>query len=82
MKTCNIYLTTKDGQLLIGKITLDGTLLTVTSIAGKGTDMPSFLTDSHYVNGKMITSKQDPKAWFEALPRTYSGSYLRAEMVA
>lgn len=77
---CEILKTTKDGQKVICTLTLEGDSVIAD---GDSADLEtSLLTKKHRVGGKLIGATDDPKAWFEALPATYSGDYLRARMVA
>lgn len=72
--------TTRDGQVVIGTITLEGETIRVLS------DSPnveaSVLDTPANIDGKRVYAKDDAKAWFEALPSTFSGDYVRARIVS
>lgn len=72
--------TTRDGQVVIGTITLDGETIRVSS---DNPNLEASLVDTPAnINGKQVYAKDDARAWFEALPRTFSGDYLRARIVS
>lgn len=78
-KTCNIYLTTREGLQLAAVITLAGTEVSARVVGGK-LNLGNILNDAHLTKDKKVTLQDDPVAWFNSLPTHYSGSYMRAEM--
>lgn len=80
MQTCELWKTMAGDDLLVGRITLDGTNIQGTAMAGK-INIAKVMAQPHYINGQMVSMDADPVAWFNALTTQYNGTYLRAQMV-
>jgi hypothetical protein len=76
-----ILQTTAEGQILAGTFSLDGKKLKIEANNGYEHMMKSI---SEYVcidDEEEVTSEENPKRWIELLPKNFSGSYVRAEVV-
>lgn len=82
-RICELISTTKEGYVTIGTWTFDSGKITVRAKKGHEIIMRESLDQRHFINrGETpVTSKSDPEAWFESLPRYYNGSMLNAVMV-
>lgn len=80
MAKCEILLTTEDGQKVAGVVIFGPGGLLATPTKGYEVLMKNVMATDHEVDGKEV-SPEDMKAWFESLPRHYSGSYMRARMI-
>lgn len=77
---CNLLKTTEDGQEIILTLILEDSKVSV-SHAENEFIAKGVLSEEHLVGGKMIGIAEDPEGWFLALPKTYTGSYLRAQIL-
>jgi hypothetical protein len=77
---CTILVTTADSQIVAGTVSLDDGRITVEASEGHRLLMQGILGHANLIDGgkRKVTAKSDPKLWFEALPKNYDGSYLRA----
>lgn len=66
-----MLLTTRDGQVVAGTVILEGDAVGMSVNSGHEILMRNLLEDA----------KPDPVKWFNSLPNTYNGSYLRARML-
>ena len=82
IKTCEILVTTWNGQVLAGKIVLEnGKLKSITS-QKKYKDLVQYVRNTNTFSGKKeLSPKENPKEWLKSLPAQYSGSHLRARLV-
>lgn len=71
---------TRDGYVVMGTITLEGDMIQVSS--DKPNVEKSVLEIPANIDGKRVYAKDNPEAWFKALPRTFSGSYMRARILS
>ena len=80
--TVELLVTKESGSELAGKIHLVDEVITAEAVAEYKTLIASILGTPNLVEeGKRsVTLNKDPKAWFEALPTTYNGSHLRAQL--
>ena len=77
---CAILITRDEGQDLAGTFDLTDGRITSQVVPGFEVLMTNLLADSNFVLGKRrVTATSDPLAWFNSLPKTYNGSYLRAQ---
>src|ERR1700721_2038190 len=75
---CELLVTTKEGQILAGVIKLkdDG------SVSGDYSDgYENLVTNVMAAPVLGIERESDSKAWFDGLPKQYTGSYFRAAKV-
>lgn len=82
MERCEMLVTTEDGQVVAGIVTLtdDGRVAAMAN-AGYEILMRNILKEDNFRNGEPISLVSDPQGWFEALPYEYSGSMVRARMI-
>ena len=81
---CEILSTREDGeQEAACRFILENGKLTAEPIAeGAARRISRMLATPMWVNGQQkVTSKEQPGAWFHALPSNITGSYVRAKMV-
>lgn len=72
--------TTSGGQVVIATITLENDRISVSS---DNLNIEASLLDTPAnIEGERVYAKDDARAWFRALPRTFSGDYLRARIVS
>jgi len=81
MKTCDVLLTTNEGQLVAGTIVLDGGHVFGVPVQGYEALLQNIL-ESPVVgpHGKFFREKT-PVGWFEGLPYQYNGSRLKVTPV-
>lgn len=80
-QVCEILVTKRSGQIVVGKITLEDGKLSVT-ISNKSFDrLRSIKEDKILIGSKVYEPKKDAKGWFKNLPKAYNGSHLRIRMV-
>lgn len=75
-----ILVTTKDGQVTAGTITLKNGKLRGAPEKGYERLVASILEDALDVDGKEVSAEKEPVVFLKALPKCYSGSYLRAKL--
>jgi len=80
---CQIMVTEESGSKLAAILVYVGGKITGKAEPGYEDLVKDTLAQLHIVDGgeRRVSLKDDPKAWFEALPETYNGSYLRAKMI-
>jgi hypothetical protein len=71
-----------DGQVVAGRVILDGDGVSTTAESGHENFMVDILLDRMSVDGgkRWVTADGDPEAWFAALPVNFSGSRVRARI--
>ena len=86
--TCDILLTTEDGQILAGYFELKGGVLTAHPIKGHELLFARTVSEPNripgpkgYVEGVSVTAAEDPVKWFNLLPWNYTGSRVRARII-
>jgi hypothetical protein len=80
---CEILLTTKEGQIVVGTVVLTDSKKVYSEAVDEEyeTLMKNVLADPHTINGELVSAREDSRAWFKTLPQHYSGMYLRARFV-
>lgn len=83
MMACRLLITEEDGQKLAATFTFAGGRVVGKAESGHEETTKSVLGCSHIIDGgkRQVTSSKQPKVWFDSLPTTYNGSYLRAQLV-
>ena len=73
-----------EGESKLGvTLTLDGGAISGKAEPGYETLLETVLAYSHMLpDGTVVTASSDPKAWIEAMPINYRGSYVSAELDA
>jgi hypothetical protein len=85
---CEILITEEDetGQIIqtvAGAFVLDNNKLTVQAPTPEGSQMLRGLMNvpAYVTRVGDVTAQEQPALWFHRLPRTFSGTYLSAQMV-
>jgi len=78
---CELYETTDAGQELAATSTLEDGKVTGKAEPGSEELVNGMEHHHFFANGRQIAFKDDPVAWFMALPEFYDGSLLRAHIV-
>jgi hypothetical protein len=77
---CNFLATTGDGQELCGYLLLEGKKIKVRPSSRYKILFQNVMDGSNDAEEKKML-KDDPVSWMRNLPKKYSGSYLRAQIV-
>jgi hypothetical protein len=79
---CLLLASTKTGQITRATVYFrDGEVTAEPATAADAVFVKNLLDTSHAGQGKKIVLSEDPRGWFESLPRQYNGTYLRAQIV-
>ena len=78
---CQMLITTKEGQILAGTLVFKNGKVSSEPEEGYELLMADVLGTPNFDYDHKIILKDDPENWFGALPKQYSGSYLRALLV-
>lgn len=85
VKSCELLETDKNGQqVVVGTLMLDNAgHLVVEPEPGNETLLTNVKRSENFdiKSQSWITFKQNPEAWFDALPSTYNGMHLRARLL-
>ena len=81
MEKCEIIVTTRSGQEIVGTVTLEGRQLTIEPKSGYETFFKRLLDERHYINDDMVSAREDSRSWFKTLPSHFSGAFVRARIV-
>jgi hypothetical protein len=83
MRVCKLLLLKDGKQVVVGRITLDGTKISVSPMEGYERLCTNVLQAPVTVDRgeRQVLAKDEPGKWFMGLPVHYSGSYLRAEII-
>lgn len=82
MRKCEIVIAMDDANLVAGVVALDDGVLSASANPGYEAMMQEVLTDFNVAKGgDKIFPKDDPEAWFNALPYQYHGSRMWARIV-
>ena len=80
MRTCDLLVTTKKGQLIAGTIVLDGSHVFAVPAEGYETLVKNVLEAPVVTPRGKFYRESTPVNWFEGLPLQYRGSYLQAKL--
>jgi hypothetical protein len=79
---CVLVANTDTGSILTATVYFDdGKVTAQPATAADATFVKNLLDTAHAGPGKRIVLANDPKAWFESLPKKYHGTYLVAGIV-
>ena len=80
-RTCDLYGRDQDGnRVLEGRVVMKGKALSGDPTPGHENQITEILSRKNVTAEGGIDPVENPKAWFEALPAMYQGTYLWAEM--
>jgi hypothetical protein len=80
--SCEILVTDwDDGQVVAGEIVLRDGKLSFSSKKGFEVLMENVIQNKTFVGKKVFDPANDPKAWLQSLPSSYTGSIVRARLV-
>lgn len=81
MQLCDLLLTTELEQVPVIRFVLDDGQVTAQALEPQyEKTAKEILNKKLPYNHAMVSSQDAPSAWFYALPKHFSGSYLRARM--
>ena len=81
LQTCQLLITNQDGkQVTAAVILFDGKRIAGKSMDGYGTLLRNVLAEPVWTGEKEVSKEDDPKVWFNMLPKKYNGTYLRASI--
>lgn len=78
--TCELLVLCNAEQIIAGRLTLLGGKVAPQAEPGYELLMKRVMKDVLVVNGRQVTSASAPRAWLSALPKKYTGTYLRAKL--
>jgi hypothetical protein len=78
--TVDFLSATADGkQVKAGTVWLEDGQIRHSAAPGEESLMTNLLDETYMVEGKELSAKSTPEEWLAALPRIFSGTYLRAQ---